>query len=418
MKIIFTTIFLFVTPFFLFGARAVYDFGWRTSSGITVEYMRGEPRNNTLSREIRELDRELTRIFKAPAVRNRKCSISIAGDSEVLKISRDSKKNYRVFIGANFPADKSAAARRDLAGALLAMRFAVEFNAPLPEWLAAGLEHVRLSNRTSGRIIRNSRNYPFLRAILSCDSPPDWRNIISAPPAEKYGAELKVYQELSRAAMEIFVSLYTPGNNALGEYAAGMLAKKMPHDELFKKTVEKSAVESSGAKSFEKFMEEMQIKTAFNSRNPRSADYSLRQLERILTVSGKPDAWFTVLPERIGSKDVDAVFQRSRMAGELRRFSNGIAPDLTAYAVKLAAMIEKIDGGSSPKELQTCYLAFRNALRERLKLESMLEAAEMKHVSPFLIYADELREIERQETVLSAEGIEFLNEVEKKYLND
>ncbi len=418
MKIIFTTIFLFVTPFFLFGAGAVYDFGWRTSSGITAEYRRGAPRHSTLMKEIRELDRELSRIFKAPAAGKRKCRIFIGGDSNVLKISKDRKNNYSVFIGENFPADKSSAARRDLAGALLAMRFAVEFKAPLPEWLAAGLEHVRLSKRDSGRIIRDSRNYPFLRAILSCDSAPDWRSIISSPPVEKHRADQKIYQELSRAAMEIFVSLHTPGNNALGEYAAGMLAKKLPHDELFKKTVEKSAIESSGAKSFEKFMEEMQIKTAFNSRNPRPADYSLLQLERILTVSGTSDAWFTVLPERIGSKDVDAVFQRSRMAVELRRFSNGIAPDLTAYAVKLAAMIEKIDGDSSPKELQECYVAFRNALRRRLKLESMLEAAEMKHVSPFLIYADELREIERQETVLSAEGIEFLNEVEKKYLND
>lgn len=432
MKRIFLTIFLSGIFILLTTAAAELEQDGRTSSGIALFYEKGSERDQKLIAEIRDMDRELTRLFRAPDTRGRQCRIIFSPAIPPGRIeSVPGQTSYDVLLNDRFPAATDAELRGKLAGTLLALRFGIKQNAPLPDWITAGMEHIRQSNLTSGRISKNARYFPILRAMLGASTIPDWRNLVTQSTAKRSGIDLQVYHELSRVTLEILAHASSLTNNGLGDYAAGMLENRREPAELFQATLLRQMDNARPGTPADDLMRQAYTSAAFNFRTPLPANLALEQLPMLLLISysrtGKDNkviqqpGSYTDLPFLFQQKHLEAGLLRDRMTTRLREFNTGLPAEAAVHCENLRFKLEQItetNPEQQAKELHELYQKTIQALKKRQELETMLDNVERSSVSPFLLFENELREANRDNEVLTDAARDFVNQTEKKYLND
>ncbi len=428
MNRIFLTFFLLLLfPAMLCG-REQTEYDSRTSSGIIFVYAKGTERNDRIVREIRSMDQELTRLFRLPKCLEGRKRVVISGAVPDRNIEfAEGREHTDIRISNRLDIAENPEARHRMAGILLALRAGVAPNHPLPRWISAGLEHIRRSNQSSGRIVRNSRYYPVLRAMLTAGISPSWRQIAVTEPPPMTGVERQVYEELCRVALEIFATYSTATDNALSRYAVGMVEKKQSSGELFDNTVCRRLGTAYPGISAEELLKISEERAAFNSRTPRPASSAAAKLDKLLKLkyTGKDKKEqiedIAVLPGLFWHNPEEASQIRDRLCAAMYEFKFSLAGNVSAAVLELIQVLNSLDkdaDGEEAAEILQAVDRIRAEIRRQQRLEQFVTDTENKYISPFLLFRNEMSEAIRPDDLLTEAAENFVNSVEKKYLSD
>lgn len=426
---------LLLSPSVLRGANEPE--GTVTGSGVELLYEPGAERRSEKLDALRELDRELTRLFRAPPARRGRCRVifSAARRSDALEMRRTTERTD-ILLGDRFYEiyETDPAFRRKLVRALLLARFAaVEGSRPLPEWIGAGLDGIVAANRSSGRIARNIRYYPVLRSLLMTGNMPDFRELTLVADARFTGSALQAFEELSRFLLETASAASSLKDNALGDYVMMIVSNNRRPEEAYDLTIRRLLGAMSPGVSAERMLQLAAERLAFNSRTPRPGDHSQALLPEVLTIeyiplgrdgkvtpgAAKTKAPFETLPTLFKNRHPDAVNIRLDQVRRLRDFAFGFPAEVLPYSEKIVMILDQ-SNGSDPeaerKELLAAVGELNAALRRQAAIEKELEKVENETVSPFERFRSDLAEESRGREMLTERGRSFLNQIEAEYL--
>ncbi len=428
---------LLVSPFALRAANEPE--GTVTGSGVELLYEPGAERRSEKLDVLRELDRELTRLFRAPPARRGRCRVifSAARRSDALEMRRTTERTD-ILLGDRFyeAYEADPVFRKKLTRALLLARFAaVEGARPLPEWIGAGLDGIVAANRSSGRIARNIRYYPVLRSLLISNNMPDFRELTLVENPRFTGATLQSFEELSRFLLETSSAASSLKDNALGDYVMMIVSNNRRPEEAYDMTIRRVLGAMSPGVSAELMLRFAAERMAFNSRTPRPGDNALALLPGVLTIefmplgrdgkvktgAAKEKASFETLPLLFKNKHPDAANIRLDQIRRLRDFAFGFPAEVMPYSEKIVMLLEKSDGSDPEEErksLAAAVIGLNGALRRQAAIENELEKVENQTISPYIRFHADLGEESRGREILTERSRAFLNQIESEYLTE
>ncbi|MBO5762516.1 MAG: hypothetical protein J6R85_01470, partial [Lentisphaeria bacterium] len=379
---------------------------------------------------IREIDREVTRLFNAPPGTGH-CRVLIFADMPGDTVNVRHKNGMQeIVLGETFPEQKgNGAFESALAARLLAARFRIAGGGKgFPPWAAAGFAAVLHANRTSGIIARNIRHFPYLRLLLERGAMPDFRRIMTLPEARFKGASADAMAEFGRFLLEAFGNVSSISENALGDYMAGILAGGRPEEELFQTHLVPPLSKHSEWKIT---LNQLAERAAFNARTPRPAAFARKTLAELLVfpvpIYGKDgvatgetyEGNFEILPRLRVQRHPDGAKLQLQTARKLSEFARSLDEESANAVVQLQFAIQHLKGDSPDAEragLIAARARVEQALERRWKIELLLEKAEAELVPGAVRLAPELRELDAETEFLSRRGLEFLQQNEQKYL--
>ena len=404
----------------------------RTASGVIVRYRAGTRHHPGGFEFVRDLDRELTRIFRAPGGAGA-CVVLVDRAHPVGPVTSSVRGRVReIRLPENFVSrENDPAFRAELAAHILAARFGLPGECrPLPGWIGLGLEGLRRNSLSAGRLVRDQQNYPVLRGLLGAGYLPDFRALMRLKKCDFTGSAYPAACEFSRFLLEAFRRASTLKHNALGDYTAGMLRGDLPEAQLYRTFLlpaltgrRRNAAAVNEAEAFRQAAEQ----AAFNFRTPRPAAELLKLLPDILrfTVAGpngKPvsgDA--AMIPDMLHEKHPSAYAARQTIQYRIQQYARMFSPELQGASGELLNAVVRMDGKEPEKERAALARA-RNALEIRLaewaRVEAFLEECERKYVNPCLLFRPELSTVSEPDEFLSEAEKAFFDEIEKKYLEN
>jgi hypothetical protein len=411
----------------------------RTLSGIDVVYEQSADRRSSPVRFIQDVDREITRLFKAPkSAGNCRIVISPVRNPGDVTLRFSDGGRVDILMGDTFR-DKidDPAFQRDFSGALLLARFGVRDAAQkLPDWIAAGIFDaltVRLEN--IDRVVRTTRNYPLLRALLP-DYPPDFRATMRVNGVILDGAGREAYSEICRFLLEMYASVSDAKDNALADYAVEMMRGKRREDEIFTATLDRRlrALQPNVAASPETLILQTAIRSVFHASRPRPGAALLVELSGALKTpvelpdrEGNPSGTVrdfdcfqlaALYREPLNRKSADAA--RRQIVRQLRDFAAGLPPDIRTSVTDLADRVAELSEQtreSGLADLAASYRRVEEKLKWRAGMEAFMYRTELEKISGFLLFRLELNELFRPDDFLTRRGVVFLDEVEKRYMD-
>ena len=411
-------------------AAEVKTVGDVTASGVVIFYQPGARHLSGGVELIREIDREVTRLFNAPPGTGH-CRILIFAGQPGDTVEVRQKDGVReILLGEEFPKQRANGTFESaLAARLLAARFRiVDGGNPLPPWAASGFSAILHANRTSGVIARNIRHFPYLRLLLERETMPDFRLIMTLPRVRFTGAAAVAMAEFGRFLLEAFGNVSSISKNALGDYMAGVMEGKWPEEELFQTHLVPALAKNGDWKTVLNHLAE---RAAFNSRTPRPAAFARKTLENLLlfpvpiyakdgTPTGETyEGNFEILPRLRAQRHPDGAKLQLQVAKNLADFSRSLDETSAAAVVQLQIAIQHLKGVSPDAEragLIAARARVEQALERRLQMELRLEKAESELIHGTVRLAPALQELDEDEEFLSRRGLEFLQENEQKYL--
>ena len=408
----------------------------RTSSGTEILYVAAADRADAGLEYLRELDRELGRLFHAPPVRSGRLRIVLSPERGAdVAVLRRMEQRTELLLGDHFyRAAEQFPFRRRLTGLLLLARFDSAGGVrELPDWVIMGLDGVLAANHGSGRIARNVHYYPLLQALIQAGHLPDFRGLTGFRAADFSGAALEGMRELYRFMLETAAQYSSVRDNALGDYAVGCLNSNRRAEEVYEATIGRRLGAVRPGMSEQQLWAWAADRAAFNSRTPRPGTFSLKLLPEILQfeyaavgkdgkASGaKRKGTFLDLPQLLAEEHPSAVLLQRRLAAALREFGAGLPGDVLPYAEKLAAAIEQQTGsafsGGVP-QLRETLAELEGALKHQAAVEKLLEKMEKDRVRPYVLFRRELEEAAAPDEAAGRAVTAFLDETEKRYLEE
>ena len=398
-------------------------------SGITVVYRAGTSQKPEGLDFLRELDREVSRLFRAPPGTGA-CRIIIDRAQEDKISFRMRGKVREILLPENF---HEAAAdfrfRGQLAGELLGGRYGLQGQLrPLPGWIVCGLEGMRQNANTAGRIVRVQQYYPVLRGLMGVDCMPDFRALMQLEDCEFTGSAGVAVLEFGRFLLETFVRLSSVKNNALGDYTAEMLRGIRREPDVYRATLLQAMTSGRRTKLTEaEFFRIHAERAAFNHRTPRPAEDLLKLLPEKLKyeIPSRSDKGKILkgnvmdIPAMMAAGNPDAVYARMAVQQNLQRFFGEFSPELLAAGGALLSAVAGMSGGDPEAEC-AAILQGRQVLEKQLKdwslVEKYLEECEQKFIRPGVLFRSELSTMSDDREFLTPAGKEFFDQVEKKYL--
>ncbi len=413
--------------------------GTGTASGVELLYEPGAERRSEKLDLLREVDRELTRLFRAPPARRGRCRVifSAARRDDALEMRR-SPERTDILLGDRFyeKFETDSVFRHAVVRALLLARFgAIEGARRLPEWIGAGLDGVIAASHGSGRIARNVRYYPVLRAFLMTGSVPDFRALSLVENARFSGSALQAFEELSRFLLESAAAASSLKDNALGDYTMMIVSNNRRPEEAYDLTLRRIFGSLSPGVSAEEMLRLAAGRLAFNARTPRPGANSLSLLPGVLQIEYFPlgrdgkiapgavkrKAPFETLPGLFRDKHPDAANVRLELVRRIRELGFGFPVEALPYSEKLVMIIEQsngLDPARESKALLTAAAGLNDALRHQIAVEKELEKMENETITPFLRFRQDLAESSRGNEILTESGKAFLNRIESEYLSE
>lgn len=415
-------------------AAAESSVGFATASGIRIVYERDSDPARSPARFLDDLDREITRFFRAPK-RSGGGRIVISprhGAGKAAYLAPD------LFIGDGFLNKlEDPEFRRELAGRLLQLRFNLENAAhPPPDWITAGLFDAlaaRLDSESATRRSR-SRHYPLIRTLLNLGMPPDFRVAMQLPGLRLTGSAREAFGEISRFLLDLAASVSDSRDNALAAYAIESMRRDGEEEVIFAGSIGRRlrALRGEQGGTAEELIRQLAPALAFNRTFPPSPERLQTAWEKACTArfelpdrDGRPSGDF----REIAIAGLPAFFAVDPTAGELvrRQFEanfDGLLPffptDLVAELNLMQQEVRQFRGGRSPEAAAARFDGIRRGVTEKLRrqaaIEEFLDRAERRHVSAFRLFRRELSELFTDHDFLSGGGTAFLEEVEARYL--
>ena len=401
----------------------------RTASGIPVVYRPYTVQKQGDLQLLRELDREVTRLFRAPPGLG-SCRI-IVDRSFTGTIAFKRRGKIREILLPEAFSDKSSDIRfrGHLAGEILGGRYGLQGRLrPLPGWIVFGMEGVRKNAQSAGRLVRNMQYYPILRGLLGIDCMPDFRALMQLDDCEFSGSAGEAVCEFGRFLLETFAGMSGIRQNALGDYAVEMLKGERREPDIYRTTLLPAMTSGrnhglSEAGFFKLYAE----RAAFNSRTPRPAAVLLERLPEILTyeVPSSSDSRKTLkgdvmqLPAMLAGKLPEALAAQQQLLQKLPRFFSEFPPEIIPASRRLLMAVNNMSGRSPEAEcaeLQKGRLELEKQLQGWMRLEKYLDECEQKYIRPGLLFRSELSTLSGESDFLTPEEIKFFDNVETKYL--
>lgn len=403
----------------------------RTASGVVVRYRAGTRHHPGGFEFLRDLDRELTRIFRAPGGAGA-CVILVDRANPAGPVASRVRGRVReILLPEDFVSRQADPAfRAELAAHILAARFGLPGECrPLPGWIRLGLEGLRRNSMSAGRIVRDQQNYPVLRGLLGAGHLPDFRALMQLEECDFSGSAHAAACEFGRFLLETFRRISTLKNNALGDYTAGMLKGDLPEDKLYRTYLLPAITgpRRSGTSDEATFFRLAAEQAAFNGRTPRPAADLLKQLPDVLKFSVMgPDGKtlsgdIAAIPELLHGKHPAAAAAQQFVRGRLMRYARTFSPEILGAAGELLNELARLSGESPEAERAALVRARRRLekkLGEQAAVEAYLEACERKFIPPCILFRPELSTVSAPDDFLTGAERAFFDEVEKKYLEN
>ncbi len=407
-----------------------------TASGTEIVYVAAADRSEEGLEYLRELDREIGRLFHAPSVRGGRLRIVLSPERGAdVAVLRRTEQRTELLLGDHFfRAAEQFAFRRRLTGLLLLARFDSAGGVrELPDWVIMGLDGVLAANRSSGRIARNIHYYPLLQALIQSGHLPDFRTLTGFREADFSGAALEGMRELCRFMLETAAQYSSVQDNALGDYAVGCLNSDRRAEDVYEATIGRRLAGVRPGLTEQQLWSQAANRAAFNSRTPRPGAYSLKLLPGILQfeyaavgkdgeASGKKrKGTFLDLPRLLREEHPSAALLQRQLVAAVREFSNGLPGDVLPYSEKLAAAIEQQTGSAfsgGESQLREALAELEQALKHQAAVEELLEKVEKERISPYVFFRRELEEVSVPDDAASRAVTKFLDETEKRYLEE
>ena len=413
----------------------------RFASGVAVRYENvvTDPAGIAY---LRELDRELTRLFRLPG--GARCEVLVRAGEGSAAVRRRSDGVTEIVLPASFAERRGDPA---LTGVLAARLTLARLGLPdrgseLPPWLAAGLNDELKVNRRAGRIVRNNRYFPLLRVLADLDRTPDFRALMKTSGPAFTGIEGDAFGELSRFLLEYLAGLSgersaadpEPAEEgeppfrgrrtaAVGDYAAACLTGRT-EEEAYAALLKPLLESPEGARRLRLAM----LRAAFHFRAPRPAASLLRRLPGTLVIGYHPldaegnlsetavKAPAAELAVLLASGHPEAVAAQQALAAALRELAIGSSEEVEGDFRELIRTVDRMTGrdpAGERRQLAAAVTALERSARRRLALERRLLAAE-RELYPAAEWPPE--GIGADDGALSAASAAFLAAEEEKFL--
>lgn len=422
--------YLFLWAFF----QTVLTAGDVTASGVLIEYDRNASISTSPSRFIHDVDREISRFFKAPRVKGN-CRVLITptcNSREVRIIYQNTRTD--ILIGDDFiESVDDMEFQRSFFSTLLLARFGVKSaKYQLPDWIVAGIEDSLNVRLDSASVVRGGeRYYPTIRAFVLSDEMPVFTAIMKVPGLHWEGAARESYGELSRFILEVFAAGSEQADNALGDYAVGFMTGTVGEDELLEATLVRRFKKLNPLFTLEEMLQIGAKRSVFSVYHPLPAAESLEMLSKalefnvpVIDESGKPSGKYEAiglerLAEYCVNNPADAGNVKRKILEDLDVLGGGLGSDGRNMLQEMVIALSSLYAGSSRAEIHrllSCRDRLTAIIKKQAEIEKHLEVLENREITGFWEYRYEIYEFRREDELLSGAGIEYLEGVEARYL--
>ncbi len=372
------------------------------------------------------LDRDLSRIFRPPPGNACRIVMDRTRMPEEIVLSFSGNRTD-IYLGEKFVSlEEDAAYRSRLAAAMLAARYGLKNSSPaLPVWIQYGLEGVRRNAKSSGKIVRNLRNYPVLRALLGAGYMPDFRALMQLEEITLSGNAREAFSEFSRFLLEMFAKKSGIKNNVLGDYVSSMLKGGASEESVYRATLQKVM---NGKPEADFFRAEAGF-AAFNARTPRPAEELLKQMPDVPRFSfvsgGENGKGFTgtvlQLPGLFKEKHPLALAAKEQVRKRIAQWISEMPPECSVFSRELILALEQMNGGDPDAEIQRFSAAeklLKEKLQEQERIEQFMEDCQNRFVQPGLLFREELSVMSQNADFLTGEEEAFFDRTEQSYLEN
>ena len=434
-----------------------------TADGVDIDMDRSSSESLATLDELRALDRQVAQLFR---VGGRKqpllCRIVVSGALPKGELRTEFKPKEWTLSFNDRDGDwlDDFALRRRLIGLLLLSKLphaAVPADPDyLPGWIAAGIDARLAAARESEMLMRRNSRLPVLRALAISGTFPEFRRLRLLDGRQLPPSAVAWYRELGRVMLELGFLQSNSTDNALLDYC--ILAARPDGIEIrnFQSTLgrvflagaeKEGMAERVGPEKWEKFSDDDKIefilrdharRLAFNvffPQPPELAAAAFAALDPVplpeLNGEGKPTGQnvgvaLADFPEKLLDRPDAAELQRA-LRGRILALREGndvpfrqLLEELADAAMRLPLRKSAASGETpSPAErFRKAAERIRADLARRAAVERLLDSVEGKNRIPAGFYAGAIREANAPSPVLTEREREFLDRVEREWLDD
>lgn len=430
-----------------------------TADGVVIVPDRADASAAATVEALRRLDRQLANLFRFHAHRSPiQCRVVLSDRIAPGAVELQFRGNAweAVFNDRDGSWLESFPLRRRLIGfLLLAKAGGPQPKNPdfLPGWLVSGID-ARLKAAAGPELyLRNNRQLPLLRALLTEGRFPRFREQVANAPDRFPPAARRWLEELSRVMLDLAALQSSPVDNALGDYVLLSARGDATADQAFDATVGRlflSAAETlpiserrnpetwkslSSDERIQLALEHFAGRLAWHEYAPRPAQtirkefaqieiFRLPRLDRMGNpVEGEDESRIEDVPALLHSRP-DHAELRKRLGEALRAMNYGLSPELRAPLARLHEEINALPGPDAPEPLppptafQTALNEFRAALDLYGKREDFLDDFDRRHRSPFEFYRARIEAAGTPDAMLTGPVRELLENTSRNYLGD
>lgn len=434
-----------------------------TGDGVAIDMDRSSSESLETLDELRALDHQVAALFRTGGRKlPRQCRIVVSDALPKGELQAEFKPQEWILAFNDRDGDwlEDFALRRRLTGLLLLAKIPrAEPPADpdyLPGWISAGIDARLKGARQSESLMRRNRRLPVLRALLESGNFPEFRKLRLLDPRLLPSAALAWYGELGRVMLELGYTRSNAADNALLDYCILSAHPAGVENQNFQSTLgrvflagalREALPERIGAETWAKLDDDGKIerilqdharRLAFNDFLPQPVPLAAAAFATLNQVpipelganaapTGKTlEAPLAEFPQRILDRPDAAELQRAlRQKILLLREGNDIGFRQLLDNLADAAMRLPLRKDAASGETPAPDARFRQAidriradLERRARIERFLDAVELENRIPAEFYADAIREANRPSSALTGRELEFLNRVEREWLDD
>ncbi len=447
-----------------FGAVTVQGSSATTGDGVAIVMDRTSAESLKTLEELRTMNAQLLTLFRVTGWRQpRHCKIVLSEEVPKGELRTEFKPQEWTLHFNDRDGDwrSDYSLRRKLFGLLLLAKVPNSIPPPssdfLPGWIAAGLE-ARLRNaRESETLLRRNRWLPVLRALAEQDTFPDFHRMRMIDPQLLPSPARVWYEELSRVMLELGSERSGVIDNALLDYCilstipAGsenqnflstlgrVLLEGAAKERIFDSIGREQWDEMTEAEKLQRILERQARRMAFNEYFPQPVHLIVAAFESLDPVSfpvlnekGEPTGEqlrfpLAEFPEHILGR-LDAQQQQIALRNRILalREGNSISGRLLlenlAEALMLLPLQAQVRSTNNPApaidRFRQEIARIRADLERRAKIEDLLERTEQENRIPAEFYDKAIREAEQPAFFFTDREKDFLDRVEREWLDD
>ena len=429
---------------------------FNTRSGTVIMFERFDRKYHITLEYLKYADRQISSCLNSSAIKKKyTCQIFIL-DAKVKNGVNiiESSKSVNLYVNKDFRTakDKFAVTTKLINAMLLAKAGfkPTETEVKLPAWIVVGI-YGRIELRFSSHSILPVSYFPGLKALCQAEKLPDFRIALATPlTPEKDGTAYQLYEEFSRFILIELKALATRSDNPIADMIFLSARKRYSRSEIFDSTIVRSIVKSydkmhrrknkrydpdalSATRKVQTWFKKVAEKRLINVHSPLLTQYFEERFKRFRTFThfykpkDKPPETMTrdisKLNEIFDKYGMDKGFKEmmSKKLIELDALIMVCQPLSIAHVERIREVLSQFDDISSViirVRLGKALAQLKASLEKQQKIEDYLKKVEYTTVTPGQLYRNELIENKRLNSKFCPSINNYLDKVEKTFLQD